>query len=69
VNGCSAAAATPLLQTPAIDDIADQIEIVGLDMLQKIQQTVRLAARRAQMEVGDEDAPVPLGRRSDPERS
>ena len=38
-----------LLEAPAVDHIADQIEILGLDMLQEIQETLRLAARRAKM--------------------
>jgi hypothetical protein len=53
-----------LLQPPAVDDIADQIEIIGLDMLQEIQETIRLAAPRAKMDVGDEHGPVPPGARS-----
>jgi hypothetical protein len=53
-----------LLQPPAVDGIADQVEIIGLDMLQEIQETVRLAARRAEMDVGDEHGPISAGGRS-----
>jgi hypothetical protein len=39
----------PLLQLPAVDDITDQIEILGLDMMQEIHQTVCLATGRTKM--------------------
>jgi hypothetical protein len=32
-----------LAQAPAVDDVADQIQVVGLDVLQEIQQTISLA--------------------------
>src|SRR6185369_15830271 len=48
------------LEAPAIDDVADQIERVGLVMAQEIEQQFGLAAARAQMHVGDEDSIVRL---------
>jgi hypothetical protein len=42
-------------EPPAIDDVADQIEIIALVMLEEIEQQLGLAAARAQMHVRDED--------------
>jgi len=47
-----------LLQAPAIDDIADQIEVVGFEMLEEIEQEIRLAAARPEMHVRDENRPI-----------
>ena len=43
------------LQRPAVDDVADQIDRVGLVEAQKVEQLARLAAARAEMNVGDEE--------------
>ena len=45
-------------QTPAIDDIADEIELVGLGVSQEVEQEFRFAAAGAEVEVGYEDGPV-----------
>ena len=45
----------PLLQPPAIDDVADKIQRLGLDGLQKIMQQLGVAARRAKVRVADPD--------------
>ncbi|MNW08290.1 hypothetical protein D3C71_2050510 [compost metagenome] len=49
-----------LAQTPAVHDVADEIEVVGLVVLQEIEKILRLASPRAQMDVGDPDAAVLL---------
>jgi hypothetical protein len=38
-----------LLEAPAVDDVTDQIKVLGLDVVQKIEQTLRLAAGGAEM--------------------
>jgi len=38
-------------QPPTIDDVADEIEIVGLGVAQEIEQEFRLASARTQMDV------------------
>ncbi len=38
-------------KAPAVDDVADQVDRVGLDMAQHIQDKMRLAATRAQVQV------------------
>ena len=45
-----------LLQLPPIDEIADQIDAVGLDRLQKIQQCARLGAAHTQMRIADKQS-------------
>jgi len=51
---------------PAVDDVADQVQHVGLMMTQEVQQMLGLAAARTQVRVGNEDravvAPVPRRR-------
>src|SRR5581483_6182271 len=47
-----------LLQAPAIDDIANQVDAVGIIVFQEIEQELRLAAARAQMQIGDEDCAI-----------
>jgi hypothetical protein len=38
-------------QPPAVDDIADQVDRVGLDMAEHIQDEMRLAPARAQVQI------------------
>ena len=38
-------------QPPAVDDVADQIDRVGLDMAQHVQDEMRLAPARAQVQI------------------
>ena len=45
------------LQRPAIDDIADEIDRLGIVILEEIQQLAGLRAARTQMDVGDEQSP------------
>lgn len=45
-------------QTPAVDDIADEIECVAVIVREKIREHFSFAAARAQMGVGDEDGAV-----------
>ena len=49
----------PALQAPAVDDVADEIEVLALVALQEVEQDLRLTASRAEMNVGQEDRPVP----------
>ena len=42
------------LQPPAVDDVADQIDLLGLVLAQKVDQQTRLASRGAKMDVGQE---------------
>ena len=42
-------------EPPAVDDVADEIEIFGLVLLQEVEQHLGLAAARAQMDVREED--------------
>ena len=49
------------LQRPAIDDVADEVDGVGVMAAEKIQQAVGLRAAGSEMDVGDEQsAKVPL---------
>ena len=41
-------------QPPAVDDVADQIDRLGLVMAQEIDQELGLGRLRAEMDVGDE---------------
>ena len=50
-------------QPPAVDDVAHQIEVVRLVMLQEIEEEFRLAAARAEMNVADPDRTVVIDRR------
>ncbi len=38
-------------EPPAVDDVADQVDRVGLDMAQHIQDEMRLAPARAQVQI------------------
>ena len=42
-------------QRPAVDDVAHQINRVGLMVTQKVEQLSGLTAARAEMDVGDEE--------------
>ena len=54
-------------QLPPVDDVADEIQIVGLGAAQEFEQRGGLAAGRAQVAVGNEDgAKVPRGHRRRP---
>ena len=43
------------LQLPAVDDVADEVQVVGFGAAQEFEQRPRLAAGRAEVGVGDED--------------
>ncbi|EHP44079.1 hypothetical protein OR16_05342 [Cupriavidus basilensis OR16] len=45
-------------QLPAIDDVADQVELVRFIVLEEIEQVIGLAARRAEVNVGQPDGAV-----------
>ena len=47
-----------LLQAPAVDDVADQIQRVAVDVVEEIDQHVGVAAARAQVDVGNPDRAV-----------
>jgi hypothetical protein len=47
---------------PAVDDVADQIEVIGFVVPQEIEQILRLATGRAEVNIGDPDAPIALSR-------
>ena len=49
-------------QSPAVDDVADQEESVGVVVAQEIERQLGLAAARAKMKIGEEDRPVAPGR-------
>ena len=51
----------PALQPPAVDDVADQVEMLALVPLQEIEQQLGLAAARAEMDVRQEDRAVAGG--------
>lgn len=44
-------------QLPAVDDVAHQVKRVGISGTQEFEQTHRLAACRAQVDVGIPDGP------------
>src|SRR5688572_23130068 len=46
-------------QLPAVYDVADEEQRFALHGTEKVEQGVRLAARRAQMQIGDPDRPDP----------
>jgi hypothetical protein len=43
------------LHAPAVDDVADQIHGFAVGMVEKVDQHLRVAAARAQMDVGNPD--------------
>src|SRR3546814_10089834 len=52
-------------QTPAVDDVADEIELLELCRFQEIGKQLRVAAARPQMDIGAPDRPE-LEARPDP---
>src|SRR6185437_9738125 len=42
-------------EPPAIDDVPDEVEILGLGMAEEIEQELRFAPARAEMDVRDPD--------------
>lgn len=51
-----------LAQPPAVDDVADQVQVLGFGMAEKIEQELGLAAARAEVDIGDPDRAVLSGR-------
>ncbi len=47
-----------LFESPAIDNVADQIERIAVDMVEKVDQHFDIAAARAEMHVADPDRAV-----------
>ena len=52
---CAPAANTSPLQLPAIDDVADEVDGVGVMVAQEIEEQVRLATFATEMEIGQEE--------------
>ena len=52
-------------QPPAVDDVADQVDGVGLDMAKHVEDEIGLTAARSQMQVGKEQTCGSDGRRGD----
>ena len=52
----------PLFHVPQIDDIADQIEILALRRVEKIQKIFGAASRETEVNIGDPNGPVGPGR-------
>ena len=52
---CACGQYQPLFSAPAVDDVADQIDRVGLVQAEEVEQQLGLAAARAEMDVGDEE--------------
>ena len=49
---------------PAVDDVAHQEDGVGVVVTQEIENDLRLAAARAQMQIGDEESAIAPGGRN-----
>jgi len=45
-------------QLPAVEDVADQVEPLALDVADEVEQELGLATLGAQMDVGDEDRAI-----------
>src|SRR5262249_43180198 len=45
------------LELPSVDDVADQVDGIGVDIAQEIEQLVGLAAADSEMNVGQEQSP------------
>ena len=45
----------PALQAPAVDDVADQVQMLALVLLEEVEQQLGLATARSEMDVGQED--------------
>src|SRR3546814_12383686 len=43
----------PFLEAPAVDDVADQIERLAIDMVEEVDQQIGVASARAEMDVAD----------------
>ena len=48
----------PALQPPEVDDIADEVERVGIVVLEEIEERLRLARAGSEVHVGDEDRTI-----------
>ncbi|WP_430514447.1 hypothetical protein [Pannonibacter phragmitetus] len=48
------------LQTPAIDNIADKVDRLGVIVLQEVEQKICLTTARAKMNIRNEQGPVML---------
>jgi len=46
-------------QLPAVDDVADQVDVVGVVAAQEVEQLLGLASARAEMKVGEEQGADP----------
>lgn len=51
-------------QAPAVDDIADQVERLGVVIAQEVEKQRRLTALAAEMDIGNEERPEVPGNRS-----
>jgi hypothetical protein len=47
------------LEPPAVDDVADKVDRIGVDGPKKIKQQVALTTLRAEVQIGDEECAVP----------
>jgi len=47
------------LQTPAVEDVADQIEVFRFRASEKVEKEIGLAAPRPEVDIGDPDCPIP----------
>ena len=57
---CDCGQYQPDLQLPAVDDIADEIDLIGFVLAQEAQQLVGLASARAKVNIGNEKRAVLL---------
>src|SRR3546814_17416044 len=48
-----------LLQSPAVDDVADQVEDIAVDVIEEIEQQPVVASSRAEVDVGNPDRSIP----------
>ena len=53
---CGCGQYQPRAQLPAVDDVADQIDRVGIVIAQEVEQAFGLAAARAEMNIGNEES-------------
>jgi hypothetical protein len=51
----------PRAQTPAVDNVADQIDRVRLDMTEHIEDEMGLAAARSQVQIREKQRPIAMG--------
>jgi hypothetical protein len=47
------------LQLPAIDDVADEVKVAAVGVTQEVEELAGLAARGAEVDVGNEDGAEP----------